>query len=414
MTLPSGYRLVDLPFSRRDEMLAVDQWAFAMSHPESVNTGIHSQLEWDRCRGIENDKAEVAAVHSSYGYTMRVPGGTVAASGLTWVGVHPGERRRGLLRGMIDDHFKRSLGRGEPVSTLTASEPKIYQRFGYGLACPSLTMTMPRGATFRPVPDSEDLKVVFDDADLTRHASVVRSVIARDQRPGTMLEVSEALMAAQFADPEVMREGQERKRIMIVEDDQGPAAFAIFQRKLAWGDTGADGTGSTSQWAAATPAAARRLWSVLADLDLLSSFTTSNLTIDEPAILLADDVRALALKAKDHVWLRILDVPAALMARTYRLDLDLVVEIEDTVIPANAGRWRLSVTSGQATVTQAEPGATSDVGIGIQDLSAAYLGGPTIDSFHHAGLVREVTVGAASLLSDAMRSVTAPRTSFSF
>ncbi len=414
MTAPTGYHLVDLPFSRREDMLSVDQWAFALTHPESVREGIEAALEWDRCRGIETDDGEVAAVHASYGYTMRIPGGTLATSGLTWVGVHPAHRRRGLLRAMIDDHFARSLARGEAVSTLTASETKIYQRFGYGLACPSYSMTMPRGATFRAIAGSDDLIVKFENADLHRHTPVVRAVLARDQRPGAMTGLSEAFLVSQFADPEALREGQERKRIVIVEDANGPAAFAIFQRKLAWGDSGGNGTGSTSQWAAVTPAASRRLWSVLADLDLMASFDASTLPLDDPAVLLADDVRGLGIKAKDHVWLRILDVPAALMARRYRADLDLTIHVTDTVLSQNSGAWRLAIESGEARVTRAPEGAQVDVSIGIQDLSAAYLGGTTIEALAGAGLVDEVTAGAVSELSEAFRSPIAPRSSFSF
>jgi predicted acetyltransferase len=396
-------------------MLSVDQWAFAMTHPESVLPGVEAGLEWDRCRGIEVDTTrEVAAVHSSYGYTMRVPGGTVATSGLTWVGVHPGYRRRGLLRAMIDDHFARSLARGEVVSTLVAAETKIYQRFGYGLACPSYEMTLPRGATFRGIPGSEDLRVRFEDADVVRHSPVIRAVLARDPRPGTMVELSDAFMASHFADPEILREGQERKRIAIVEDAHGPAAYALFQRKLAWSDSGGSGTGSTSQWAAVTPAASRRLWSVLADLDLMTSFSASFLPLDDPAVYLADDVRGLGLKLKDHIWLRILDVPAALAARTYQADLDLTVKVTDSVVPLNDAVWRMTVEAGVARVTRAADGARADARISIQDLSAAYLGGTTIDALHGAGLVEEATPGAARMLSDAFRSPMAPRSSFSF
>lgn len=420
MTTPAGYRRVDLPFARRADMFSVDQWAFAMTHPGGVAREIEPALDWDRCRGLEASDAQggepgdVAAVHSSYPYTLRTPGGTVAASGLTWVAVHPAHRRRGLLRSMIDDHFARSRARGEAVSTLVAAETAIYQRFGYGLACPAYKMTMSRDVSFREVGGSDDLIVRFEDADLTRHAPVVRAVAARDQRPGAMVAMSDALLAAQFTDPEALRDGRERKRIAIVEDEHGPAAFALFQRKLAWDDTGAAGTGATEAWAAVTPASSRRLWSVLADLDLMRSFTATGLSLDDPAILLAQDLRGLGVRLKDHVWVRILDVPAALAARTYGADLDLTVDVTDATIAENSHPWRLEVRDGRATVTRAEPGSAIDLGMSIQDLAAAYLGGTTIAALAGAGLVDEVRDGAASVLSDAFRSPMAPRSTFSF
>ncbi len=420
MTAPAGYHLVDLPFARRYEMLAVDEWAFSTTHPAGVAELLEPTIHWDRCRGLEVDEAldgatgEVAAVHTSYPYTMKVPGGTVAASGLTWVGVHPGHRRRGLLRSMMDDHFARSRARGEAVSTLVAAETMIYQRFGYGLASPMYKMTLSRGASFRQVAGSDDLRVRFEDANLERHAPIVRAVAAKDPRPGAMVVMSDALLASQFTDPELVREGQERKRIAIVEDEHGPVAFALFQRKLAWGDTGAAGTGSTGQWAAVTAAAARRLWSVLGDLDLMGSFSVSGLSLDDPAIILADDVRGFDVKFKDHVWVRILDLPAALTARTYGADLDLTIDVADNTIAENSHSWRILISRGTATVTRAERDSSIDLRIGIQDLSAAYLGGTTIDSLAGAGLVDEVREGAASQLSNAFRSPIAPRSTFSF
>ena len=90
------------------------------------------------------------SLHASYPFsTFPVPGARTPVSGLTWVSVHPGHRRRGLLRTMIDDHFRRSLARGEAVSALFAAEPGIYGRFGYGLAAQDLRLKIPRGAGLR-------------------------------------------------------------------------------------------------------------------------------------------------------------------------------------------------------------------------------------------------------------------------
>jgi ribosomal protein S18 acetylase RimI-like enzyme len=143
MTLPPGYRRIDLTSERSADFFAVDAWAFALPDAEVSAANVAETVDWSRSRGIESvgsdesDKAEpgqgeLAAVHSAYPYEMRVPGGTVPTSGLTWVGVHPAHRRRGLLSSMIDDHFSRSRERGEVVSTLFAAETTIYQRFGYG------------------------------------------------------------------------------------------------------------------------------------------------------------------------------------------------------------------------------------------------------------------------------------------
>ncbi|NTV39023.1 MAG: GNAT family N-acetyltransferase [Demequinaceae bacterium] len=426
MTLPHGYRPIDLNVERSAEFLAVDAWAFALPDSEVAAANIADSIDWSRSRGIEAplsggpehespEHGELAAVHSSYPYDMRVPGGTVPTSGLTWVGVHPAHRRRGLLTSMIDDHFSRSRTRGESVSALFAAETSIYQQFGYGLACPTYRLTLPRGARFRAVSSSDDLRIRLEDADLTRHGAAVRAVLARDARPGAMAHVRDAMLANLFFDPEPLRNGEERRRIAIVEDAEGPAAFALFQRKLTWTDSGPGGTGASQHgWAAATAAAERRLWSVLSDLDLMSSMTVSSVALDSPVVHLLKDVRGAMALMRDQVWVRILDVPAALTARTYLKDVDLTIDVEDSRIPENSRSWQVTVANGVATVERAERDAAIDVRMSIQELSVAYLGGTTFDALATAGLVEEVRPGAVADLSDAFRSRLAPRGSLHF
>ena len=419
MTVPSGYRRADVPFDRRSEMIAIDEWAFAMTRPAGVREQVATATDWSRARGVETDRSDgnnpsLVAVHASYGYTMRVPGGTVAASGLTWVGVHPGYRRRGLLNSMIADHFSRSRARGEVVSTLVAAETAIYQRFGYGLSCPTYTLTLPRGLKLRGGETPEGLRLRIEDADLAVHAAAVRAVLARDERPGAMNIVDDTMLANQFIDPEELRDGKEQKRIVIIEDAVGPAAFAIFQRKSVWVDQRPQGTGSTEAWAAVTAAAERYLWSVLADLDLQITFQVAGVPLDDPVLHLAADLREIAPQLRDQIWLRVLDVPGALAARSYEADVDAVIQISDEQVPENAHRWRLHVRDGRPVVARAERDAAVDVRMTIQDLSAAYLGGTTIESLAAAGLVEEVRPGCVKALSDAFRARLAQRSSFVF
>src|SRR5690606_32004322 len=152
-SLPAGYRTVDLPAERAADVIALDAWAFPSPTDDETALGWPSPLTWSRVRGVEAADGELVAMHASYPFArFPVPGGHVPAAGLTWVGVHPGHRRRGLLRAMIGDHVRRSLDRGEPVSALFAAELSIYGRFGYGLAARELQMTIPRGAALRDVP----------------------------------------------------------------------------------------------------------------------------------------------------------------------------------------------------------------------------------------------------------------------
>jgi predicted acetyltransferase len=315
---------------------------------------------------------------------------------------------------MIADHFTRSRGRGEAVSTLEAAETEIYQRFGYGLAAPTYTAQLPRKFALRGVEGAADLRVTIEDADVARHMPIIEHVTARDERPGAVVSFPVPMLAAHFHDPEEWREGRERKRIIIVHDSQGPAAFALFQRKLTFEDSLANGQGETDAWAATTAASAHRMWSVLGDLDLMKTFKVAHIPLDDPLVTLASDVRALGLRFRDQLWLRILDIPKALESRTYSADIDVTIDVDDSLIAENSCVWRVLIEGGEARVTRAERNATADVRIGIQELSSAYLGGVSLDSLAAAGLVTESHPGPVAGLSQAMRSRQSPRSTFMF
>ncbi|MFN3866386.1 MAG: GNAT family N-acetyltransferase, partial [Demequina sp.] len=270
MTTPEGYRLISVDPSRASEVLHVDSFAFAFTVPKKDAGFVRDILSWDRTRAVEVADARrggvgtLAAVHSSFEFTMRVPGGSeVPTSGLSWVGVHPGHRRRGLLRAMIGDHFSRSLARGEVLSTLFAAEPLIYQRFGYGLAATEARVALGRGAEMRPVDGADDLAVDIDSASIERHGEAIRSIQARITRPGTVTGFAPQTLADLLMDLEVDREGGEELRIVIVRDGEDPVAWALFQRKQAGGETGPDGKVRVRAWGALDVAATVRLWGVL-------------------------------------------------------------------------------------------------------------------------------------------------------
>lgn len=416
-----GYERVDVGEARADEMIDVDGWAFAGTVEDEVRPAFKGVLDWTRSRGIAiTDDARgpvgaLVAAHSSFPYEMRVPGGgTIETSGLTFVGVHSGHRRRGLLTEMIDDHFTRSLARGELVSTLFAAEPAIYQRFGYGLACPALTLTLPRAAALRPLAGAADLRIDLENADIDRHGPAIAAVLARSQRPGAQATVPEPMMRDVFIDPPQWRQGKERLRIAVVHDADGPAAFATFARKGDWGDAGPAGKNEVHQWAAVSAEATHRLFSVVADLDLMTSTRVPNVPRDAALVHLLLDVRAATPRLSDNLWVRLLDVPRALAARQYRADADVLLRLTDARMPANEGLWRVRIGGGSALVSaETRADALPDVDLAVQELSAAYLGGVTLAELAAAGLVTG-DAEAIRQLSCAFQSDEAPVSPLNF
>lgn len=421
MTHKPGYKLIDVEPERRLEFQDVDQWAFAATHNAQVMEQVNTVVPWERARAVQcttgPDKGALVAVHSSYEHELTVPGATLAASGLTWVGVHPGHRRKGLLRMMILDHFKRSIACGEAVSGLFAAETAIYQRFGYGMACWGHQVTTGRGGGLRALPGSDALRIRLEDASFVAHNDAVRTVISRAGRPGTPTAFQDAMLAGVFLDPEQWREGKERKRIAIVEDDQGPAAFAIFQRDGHWDNSIPQGTCSVRAYQAATAAAEHRLVSVVSDLDLTAKTVWPAVPLDSALVLLSEDPRGIRALAKDQLWLRVLDVKAALEARHYSADASTTILVTDALVPQNAGLWRIVIAEGTASVDKLdEHGShhTPDLTINIQQLSAAYLGAHSVAALVAAGLAAEHRPGKALELSRAFAWHVEPQTPWIF
>jgi predicted acetyltransferase len=406
------FRTVDIPETRKPELLRLNTWAFPGPLSVEALLELPCSLPFDRARGVVTDDDELVAFHASYGYRQfPVPGARTSVSGLTWVGVHPGHRRRGLLRSMIADHFARSLARGEAISALWAAEMAIYGRFGYGLAARDLRLTVPRTAALRDVAGVERLEVEIAEVG-PAHAEVIQLVHAPIDRPGWATRETDALLAAFLSDPEPAREGAESLRIAVVRDGGAPVGYALFRRKMSWEEQGPNGVVRVREAVAPTAAVAHRLWSVLLDLDLMGSVEIWPLAVDDPLLHLLVDPRAARPRLGDNVWIRILDVAGALGARRYATAVDVVLELTDSDLADNAGRWRLEGGPDGARVerTDSEP----DLRLDIRELGAVYLGGESLLALVRAGLVTELRPGAAHRAAVAFGWPVAPVCSWVF
>ena len=101
----------------------------------------------------------------------------------------------------------------------------------------------------------------------------------------------------------------------------------------------------------------------------------------------------------DATYARIVDVPAALQARTYAQEVDLVLEVEDSFLPEAGGRFRLAGGPQGATVSPTDH--TPDLSMTARQLAATYLGGITARDLAVAGQLVEHTPGAVQRASAA-------------
>jgi predicted acetyltransferase len=174
---------------------------------------------------------------------------------------------------------------------------------------------------------------------------------------------------------------------------------------------------------AADPAASAALYADLLSRDLIGEFGLPRRPVDDPLLYQLADPRRSRPRLTDGLWVRIIDIAAALTGRKYSSPADVVIEVRDELMPANAGRWRLAVASdGTASCVPADAGASAsasasasapasasaDVALDITQLGAAYLGGTNLAALAEAGLVTELRPGAVRQLGAAMSWDPAP------
>jgi predicted acetyltransferase len=413
--------VVPLSLERRDELIELDHLAFVWTQepdPEPMTAG----LEWDRTFGVESPSFDgLSGIYSVFSLGLVLPAGPGGAStsevpmaGLTWVGVHPQQRRRGVLTAMIRHHLHglHESG-GEAVSGLHASEAAIYGRFGYGLATSGLRLTLPRRPALRDVAGADEVRTRFVTADVDKHTVLVARLYAEAarRRPGGVLRTA-ALDQRQVRDSPFQRRGREPLRLVVAERAGQPTGYALLRREVRWDGGTPEGTANVGDLAALDAATHRALWGVLTDLDFITRTTTPPLAPDDPLLALLVDARTPRPSRADDLWLRVVDVERALSARSYAHDVDVVIEVEDALCPWNARRWRLAGGSDGATCEATQDAA--DLTLDVRELGTALVGGTSIVSLTAAGLVREDRAGAVAALSSALRSALEPATPFMF
>ncbi|MDT3397193.1 GNAT family N-acetyltransferase [Streptomyces sp. B1866] len=346
-------------------------------------------------------------------FRLAVPGGgLVPAGGITMIGVRPTYRRRGVLRSMMARLLADIRAAGEPLAVLTASEPDIYGRFGFGVATFRGTAEIDTSRVRLSVPDGTDAVRLRDvapaDAVEACEAVYARRVPAR---PG-MLARQPGWERLPLLDPANDREGASPLRCVLAEADGEVVGYARYAVKPEWDDARADGTVLLRDLEALDPAAYAALWRYLFDIDLTSTLKVRDTAVDAPWQLLVSDIRRCRVGVSDALYLRPVEVGAALEARTYRVPVDVVLEVADAFCPWNAGRWRLTgdASGASCTRTDAEPG----LALGVRELGAAYLGGVSLAALAAAGRVRELRPGALAAASAAFGTDAAPWLPHSF
>lgn len=292
--------------------------------------------------------------------------------GTTVVAVQPTHRRRGILRELMKNHLDEVASRGEPLAGLWASESTIYGRFGYGpatyryrtkLDAPRLQWSGDAGTAGVRLVDSDDaqpiVRELWDEVRATRPGMITRSDGWWEQRI--------------FADIESWRGGKTAYRYAVYQDGGTPTGYAMYRQKSSWENFVANGEVEIVELLTASDQAHEALWRFLTNIDLFPRVEYWTLAVDDPLAGIVGDPRRMERVLSDALWVRLMDVSAALETRTYETDGSVTISVTDRSRPDNSGTYRLYVVGGVATCERIDD--VGEVSCEIDVLGHLYLGG---------------------------------------
>lgn len=349
--------------------------AALLSGPVNDEAFAASEASWDDCDSLAAwDGGRCVGSVGAFRFDSTVPGGArVKTAGVTRVGVLPTHTRRGLLTRMMHRLLTESRERGNVLATLHASETSIYRRYGFGLATDTVAASVtPRAAkpwrtpaapgSMRLLPYGEVLGVVPP-----LYERVARWRVGSISRPDWMWK--RALRDASRPSDGFFGKGS----FVAVHTDAGGTDDGYVHYEVDWNDSFATdpvGHGKVHDLWGASPAVEVELWRFLLGIDLVVRWQADTRPVGEPVRRAMHDARAYETRQRlDEQWVRILDVDAALRARSYGpVDEPVTIAVDDPMFSDNRRTWSLSATG----VNPADGAA--DVTVDVAALSAAYLG----------------------------------------
>ena len=334
------------------------------------------------------EDGQVVGGAGAFTFDFTVPGGSLPCAGVTVVGVYPTHRRRGVLRAMMRAQLDDVHARGEPIAALWASEETIYGRFGYGLASWAGEIALKRvwGAFARPLERRGAVRFVTEDEAATLFPPVWEAL--RAQRTGVVSR-SDAWWRGR-----ILRTSDEQKatpkRLVALDLDGSVQGYAVYKTSPGFDAGVSTGTLEVVEAVGASPQATAEVWRFLLDVDWSETIKAYLLPPDHPLFLLLANPRRAGYRRFDGLWVRLVDLGAALSGRAYAADHSVVFEVRDAFCPWNEGRWKLE--GGKASRTD-EP---AEIALDVEALGSAYLGAVSFSELRDALCVEERAEGAVA------------------
>ena len=375
--------------------------------PESTREWL-SRHEMDRdIAAFEN--GQMVGTSGAYSSRITVPGGdSIPVAAVTDVAVLPTHNRRGIGTKLMRDQLERIRDRGETGAALWASESIIYGRWGYGMAVQTDAVTIDtRHSRFEhQVTPRGNMRMVEIDEGRRIFPGVWERATPR--WPGFMARKPEFLYRT-LRSPNPEAGPADGTLYQAVYEQAGSVDGYVMYRVLPGGD---ERRIKVHELVPTTDEAHAALWRFCFDVDLIWQVSYDLAPVDDPLWWMLADPRRLKRTRYDAIWLRIVDVPAALSARKYASAGKVVIEVVDKFCPWAGGRFEIDADEDGASCreTKAEP----DLVMSAADLATCYLGGGNFNAMARANRIEERTCGALNRASAMFASERAPWSPWDF
>ena len=329
---------------------------------------------------------ELIGTARSFDSELLVPGGRwLPLAAVTGVGVRPDRTRRGVLSELMRTQLGEVAERGVPLASLYATEGPIYGRFGYGVATFGKAYSVDsHRARLRPdAPVGGEISLLGLEESIEQLPKLYNDL--NHTRPGAMARPS-------YSWPSFVgyaRRSEQPVHTAVHRGQHGVEGFAYYSVGIVGSGAETASVAEVQLMHTTTPAAFAGLWRFLLGLDLIDRVRAYQRPMDEPLeLILEDPRRAGTSRIDDATWLRLVDVEAALAAREYTGGGSVVLEVTDTLLPGNSGRYRIAADGVERTTAEA------DLRLGVAELAMLYLGSCRASSLAAAGRLEVVDPAA--------------------
>lgn len=351
-------------------LLVADERGFGSGPTAPAVATTWAADELDRTR-VAFAGGRIVGVSRAYSLELTLPGGArLPTAGVASCSVLPTHRRRGLLAAMLAALHDDARARAEPIAALTASEPTIYGRFGYGPAAWRLACSIDRAhLNLRAdAPDGGGSLRMLDPDEIERVLPPLYDRI-RGTTPGGVSRPASWWAAG----PTGFHAARPGLTVVVHADAEGrDDAYVSYAVGGEWNGGYARRRVLVADLQAATPAARLACWRYLGGIDAAGIVSVAAAPVDDPIRHALVDPRRLRIDSLvDGLWCRPLDPARVLAARRYGAGGSLVIEMADP----DGTRSVLALDGGPDGAECRATTAVPDLRTDAATLGAALLGG---------------------------------------